>query len=176
MNSDPHDALACQSIEELVTALTEGERTTYTSIIRSMEIPTPVFRNYDSWSDESYTRNCIVNTEEFELILICWEKGQKTPIHDHGGEECWVKVIDGEIKETIYTKDEHERLSAVKSTISKTNDLTYMLEGFHTLENVSEQRSMSLHLYAKPILNCQVFDEVTNTFKTKNLVYHTVSE
>jgi cysteine dioxygenase len=48
--------------------------------------------------------------------------------------------------------------------------------GFHRLENASSQRSMSLHLYAKPIRDCQIFDEDSKKFAPKKMVYDTVSE
>ena len=89
--------------------------------------------------------NCIVNTEKFELILLCWEQGQITPIHDHGGEECWVKVINGEFRETIYKVNKLGELNVIKTIISQVNEVTYMKDfmGFHSLENVSKKRSMS---------------------------------
>lgn len=137
-----------------------------------------VFEPFCSWSGQSYTRNCIVENEKFELILICWEKGQITPIHDHGGEECWVKVIQGELKETIYNLDEAGELNAVKSTNAKTGDISYMIDfmGYHRLANGNDGRSMSLHLYAKPIRSCQAFDENTGKFMPRDLEYCTVSE
>ncbi len=178
MNSNEHTPETLQSLNELVTALSEGERTTYNHIIRSMKLPSSAFEGYCSWSNESYTRNCIVENEKFELILLCWEKGQFTPIHDHGGEECWVRVIEGEFRETIYKESELGELSEVRSAISKTNEITYMIDfmGFHRLENLSEKRSMSLHLYAKPIRNCNVFIESTKKFVNKELAYNTVAE
>lgn len=176
MNSIENNPIACSSLNQLVTELSEEERTTFNDIMRSMEVPISTFENYCSWSSNSYTRNCIVDNEKFELILLCWEKGQVTPIHDHGGEECWVRIIEGDFKETIYEENEFGELSAVKSTIARTGDITYMIDfmGFHSLENLSNKRSMSLHLYAKPIRNCKVFDKNSKKFITRNLVYNTV--
>mgnify|MGYP001036348702 CR=1 FL=1 len=164
-----------QSLDELITALSEGERTTYNHIIHSIKFPENAFENYCSWSDECYTRNCIVDNEKFELVLICWEEGHRTPIHDHGGEECWVKVIEGEFKETIYKQGESGELNKVKSSIAEPNEITYMKDfmGFHSLENLSKKRSMSLHLYAKPIRKCNMFDEKSKTFVSKDLTYDT---
>ena len=178
MNTDQHNPLICLSLDELITALSEEERTKYNDIIRSMKIPKSVFENFCSWSNESYTRNCIIENEKFELILLCWNVGQSTPIHDHGGEECWVKIIEGEFRETIYKKNEANELKIVKSAISKSNDITYMIDfmGFHCLENLSKGKSISLHLYAKPIRNCKIFDENSRKFVSKNMVYTTVSE
>jgi len=167
-----------QTLDELITSLCEEERTKFDDIIRSMKLPTSVYESLCSWCDDTYTRNCIFENEKFELILICWETGQFTPIHDHGGEECWVKVLKGEFKETIYKLDSNSKLVNVKSVISKKDDITYMIDfmGFHRLENASSQRSMSLHLYAKPIRDCQIFDEDSKKFVPKKMVYDTVSE
>ena len=93
MNFNDQSTSSFQTLDELVTDLSEGERTDFNNIIRSVNFSHDTFENFCSWSQESYTRNCIVENEKFELILLCWEPGQKTPIHDHGGEECWVKVI-----------------------------------------------------------------------------------
>lgn len=177
MNSNEHSTKTLQSLNDLITALSKGDKTTYNNIIQSIKFQKNTFDEYVSWSEECYTRNCIVDNEEYELILICWCKGHKTSIHDHGGEECWVKVIEGEFKETIYKKNEKGELTAVKSTISKQNEVTYMKDfmGFHKLENVSNNRSMSLHLYAKPIRKCNVFDENSKSFVSKDLTYNTTA-
>jgi cysteine dioxygenase len=178
LNSNEDNPETYQSLNELVIALSEDERTNYSDIIRSMKMPKRVFENCYSWSDEGYTRNCIVENEKFELILICWEKGQATPIHDHGGEECWVRIIQGEFKETIYQMDKDGELNSVKSTISKAGDVSYMVDfmGCHRLENLSDKRGISLHLYAKPIRNCNVFDNDLRVFVNKDLAYSTILE
>lgn len=177
MNSNKHTSEKLHSFNELITALSEGERNTFNHIIHSVKIPIEDFEKYTSWSKECYTRNCIINNEKFELILICWKEGDQTSIHDHDGEECWVKVIEGEFKETIYKLNDLQELDIVKSSISKKNQITYMKDfmGFHKLENVSKKRSMSLHLYAKPIRKCRMYDEETKTLIHKNLGYNTIA-
>jgi len=177
LNSNENTPIALQSLDDLITALSEKERTKYNHIIHSIKLPSSAFENYNSWSNECYTRNCIIDNEKFELILLCWCEGHRTPIHDHGGEECWVKVIEGEFKETIYKQNEAGELNFVKSSISKSNEITYMKDfmGFHRLENLSNKRSMSLHLYAKPIRKCKTFDEKSGTFVSKDLVYDTTA-
>jgi cysteine dioxygenase len=165
------------SINELVDALSEAERATFNEIIHSTNLPNSIFENYCSWSTESYTRNCIIDNEKFELILICWESGQITPIHNHGGEECWVKVIEGSLKETIYEIDKAGELNILKTDISRAQDVSYMIDfmGYHSLENLSNKRSMSLHLYAKPIRSCEIFDKETRTFVNKKMSYNTIA-
>jgi len=178
LNSIENNHTICESLPKLVTALSEEERTTFHDILCSMNIPPSAFEHCYSWSNESYTRNCIAENEKFELILLCWEKGQQTPIHNHGGEECWVKVIKGNFKETIFNLNEAGELKSIKSTMSKTGDVSYMIDfmGFHRLENCSENRGVSLHLYAKPIRTCEIFDENSGEFVHKDLTYCTMSD
>ena len=175
MESKEKNTTILQSLNDLISALSDGERTTYNHIIHSLQLEPNAFEKYANWSKDCYTRNCIADTEKFELILICWCAGHQTSIHDHGGEECWVKVIEGEFKETIYKKDEMGALKLTKTKFSKKNDVTYMKDfmGFHRLENSANRRSMSLHLYAKPIRSCNVFNEVSKTFVHKELDYDT---
>lgn len=175
MNSNENTTTTLSTLNDLVTALAEGERTTFNHIIRTTKLQVSDVEHYASWSDECYTRNCIVDTEKFELILICWCEGHRTAIHDHGGEECWVKVIEGEFKETIYKQDKNGDLNLVKTAVSRANEITYMKDfmGFHRLENIAPKRSMSLHLYAKPIRTCNMFDEKSKTFVSKDLCYST---
>jgi cysteine dioxygenase len=167
-----------ETISELVQVLDEEERTKYTTILKTMKLPIAEFEKYATWSETCYTRNCIEENENFELILICWEKEQATAIHDHGGEECWVCFVEGDFREHIYTENEKGKLEVVKTTDAKPGDVTYMIDfmGYHNLENISKKRSMSLHLYAKPIKNCNVYDSKKNEFVRKELFYDNVKE
>ncbi len=176
MNSNEKKETEIRSIEELITALMLADQNLYDSIVRSIRIPYSMFYDYCSWSNETYTRNCIEENEKFELILLCWNGKQKTPIHNHGGEECWVKVIEGTFKENIYTTEKNGKLKMIKSIDSKPNDVTYMIDfmGFHSIENLSTERGMSLHLYAKPIRRCKIYDENIEEFVNKELTYHSI--
>ena len=164
-----------QTLDELVTALIEGETTTFGALLRSMNLPKDEFEPYQSWSDSCYTRNCIVENESFELILICWEGKQITPIHNHGGEECWIYFIEGEFEEVVYKIDNNQNPVVDKKLNVGPGDTSYMIDfmGVHSLRNCSENRGMSIHLYAKPIRSCQVFDEEMSEFILKEMSYDT---
>ena len=178
MESTKNEQKTLNSFSELIQVLDEVERKNYTTILKSMQLPKAEFEKFATWSDTCYTRNCVVENENFELILICWEKGQVTVIHDHGGEECWVYFVDGNFKENIYSQKENGELTIEKTTNAKPGDIAYMIDfmGFHNLENTSNKRAMSLHLYAKPIKNCNVYDSKKNEFFSKEMSYDNVQE
>ena len=60
-----------KSLNGLIKALTESNSDKYVKIAKNMHIPIEDFEEYNHWQDKSYSRNCIIKTEEFELILIC---------------------------------------------------------------------------------------------------------
>jgi len=41
----------------------------------------------------------LARTENFEVLLICWEKGQSSPIHDFNSQEAWIHPIVGKLRE-----------------------------------------------------------------------------
>lgn len=161
------------TISELTSALAEAERTTFGKILKSLDLPLEELREKGTWSKDHYTRNCIFENEDLELILLCWEAGQATPVHDHGGEECWVYFVDGNFKETIFTENEEEKLVPSKVTNVTTGDLTYMIDsmGYHDLQNVDQTRSMSIHLYANPIPRCNALNMETGEVEERELSF-----
>lgn len=174
---DLSDILEINSIKRLVLALknvkTESE---YKKLVKQLNIPLSDYEPYTHFSQDNYTRNCIARTETFELILICWEKGQETPVHCHNNQECWVYVVKGAFEEHRFKESNKEEkdlevlnaLSLAKDGISYMNDDM----GFHSLANAHDGRSMSLHLYMNPIDECNVFNEVQGEFERKTMAYH----
>lgn len=173
LSSEQTAVTAIETIEEFVESLKEGERTTFGALLKAANLRPQQFTKYAIFSNDCYTRNCIAHNDEFELMLLCWQPHQETPIHDHGGEECWVKIIDGEFSETIYKETAENSLKAVRTNSASVGDITYMIDfmGYHSLKNESNKQSMSLHLYAKPIGSCNVFDEEKQGFYAKELAY-----
>lgn len=159
------------NIQKLVDLLSNNSSKDYNQLLTDFDFGTIDFESYQSWSDKKYTRNCLYKDSNFELLLLCWEKGQQTPIHGHNGENCWVFLLEGSMEEVFFSMDDANNLSAYSSQIVVANQITFMndSQGFHKLKNDSKGRSVSLHLYAKPIENCQSFDEESKQFIQRSL-------
>ena len=163
------------SLEELLAVLPHCSGKDYVGLMNRIEMGTMDFSPYQLWSSNHYTRNCIVRTESHELILLCWEEGQATPIHCHAGEECWVYLLQGEMKEVRYEDGLQNNIPiAVDEMVFEEGRFSYMNDemGYHSLKNTHSGRSMSLHLYMNPIDTCQVYNEETKTFDWKILSYY----
>ena len=161
------------SLKQLKDKLKTLTKEEYKSIGVSLDIPLQDIIPYAFWSSEHYTRNCIIREPEYELILLCWEPGQETPIHCHGGEECWVYIMDGQIEETHFQFDEGQ---LKLESLSKLNsgEKSFMTDdiGYHMLVNNTKNRAMSLHLYMETIDTCTVYDQTLNEFVPQDLSYY----
>lgn len=139
----------------------------YQNLAKHIKIEAKELGKYLHWDIAHYTRNCIRRTEEFELIALCWEAHQETPIHCHGGEECWVYMVDGELEESRFDEENFDSENEkVKMSLGE-YQISYMedSQGYHSLSNLSDKRAISLHLYHKPINKCRVFNKEDQSFK-----------
>ncbi|MEY8847856.1 cysteine dioxygenase family protein [Psychroserpens sp. XS_ASV72] len=165
-------------IRELIQTLSESEKSNYDYILNSFDFNSINFKPFESWSDKKYTRNCIYRDERFELLLLCWQEGQQTSIHGHDGEDCWVFLLEGKMQEMFYAMDDQGNVFETNSQTITPGEKTFMNDqiGFHRLANTNNGKTISLHLYAKPIENCSFYDEHSNEFVRKKLQYDTVQE
>ncbi|WP_197052692.1 cysteine dioxygenase [Psychroserpens sp. Hel_I_66] len=167
-----------ENIQSLINLLSKSSLKDYNSILKNFDFESIDFSTFQSWSKDRYTRNCLFRDVNFELILICWNQDQETSIHGHNGEDCWVYLIDGEMEEVFFEQDQQHKLLQSGSQKVKPKQLTFMNDkiGFHKLKNSNDGKSMSLHVYAKPIENCVSFDETSNEFIERTLSYDTFKE
>jgi cysteine dioxygenase len=165
-----------QSLEELIENLDHSDPSNQSTIIKQMDIPISDFEAYASWDKKGYTRNCINRTKKYELILLCWKKGDATPIHGHDGKKCWVYQIKGQMTEVRYEKNESSDLVETNRMQLNPGKLTFMngAMGYHKLNNNTNGRAMTLHVYVSPITSCEVFNAKEETFERKELVYDTM--
>jgi len=167
---------SAQSLKELIECLNYSEPSNQGKILKQMNIPISDFEAYASWDENGYTRNCINRTDEYELILLCWSKGNTTPIHGHDGQKCWVCQLDGNITEFRYKKNESGALVETNRMQMGPGKLSFMNEemGYHKLMNDTDGRAMTLHVYVSPITSCEVFNTEKNDFVVKEMEYDTV--
>lgn len=167
-----------ESLENLIHKLNTSETIDHSKIIKEINIPIRDFEALASWDDNCYTRNCIHRSDQYELILLCWNKGSTTPIHGHDGQKCWVYQIKGQLTEVRYDKldsgdlVETNRMNLVPGKLSFMNNAM----GYHQLMNTSDGRAMTLHAYVLPINSCEVYCDDKQDFEDKELEYDTIIE
>jgi len=134
------------------------------------------WRKFEKVDKYRYTRNLVdEGNGRFNLMLLAWGEGMGSSIHDHADSHCCMKILEGELKETMYDWPEErgccvEEAEDVESNGMKKKSARILTEGkvayindsigLHRVENPSDcSRAVSLHVYSPPFDECQSFDE-----------------
>lgn len=166
-----------KTIEQLEEFMCQATAQEHPKMLRHIEIPQADFELYATWTDTGYTRNCLARTDDFELILICWPPGIKTPIHNHSNQHCWMYQISGTLTERRYAHLQGQINPTRESALCE-GQFTYMHDrmGFHSLENTGADRAMSLHIYVAPITQCQIYNPEKGILEAKEMSYDTAAK
>ena len=143
------------------------------NFFQNILIPFDDLKPYAFFENERYTRNLIYKTPAFELMLLCWSPAQESPIHGHEGEKCWMRIQQGQLVFTNYQEvapAQLEQVSVVSGNVGFTDGPAII----HKVENVSSEPAISLHLYARPFAQCDVFDQEHHEKKKVQLSYYSV--
>ena len=127
------------------------------------------------WSTTFYTRNLIHRNSSYEALFLCWQPGQISSIHNHSGQDCWVKILQGTCEEKLYIMNEKTNdIKLISSNIAKKGMNAYINDeiALHSLQNVGKDRMITLHVYSNPIDSCFAYDINTNQKKLVNTRYN----
>ncbi len=127
---------------------------------------------YVRYDPQRYSRQRVFRDDEFEVLLLCWQPGQYTPIHEHGGQHGWVAVLDGRLRLQEYLPEsmpaEGARIRLRAGAVDEVGRgearvETVRLETVHRVGS-PHGRSLSLHVYARPLDSFLAYDEARETF------------
>ena len=111
---------------------------------------------YINFDNDKYKRIKLDNysNDKFELILICWSKDQISKIHSHSDNGCLMKILEGEIEETLYDNN----INFINKNIYKKDNVAFIHNdyGFHKIK--ANKISISLHLYSPPNYKAIIID------------------
>lgn len=117
----------------------------------------------------NYTRNLIsTDHETYALILLVWNPGKCSPIHDHPCDGCWVRVICGAVNEVRYEQQGEELVESSNTTLVQ-GGTSYMHDtiGLHKIGNASpDEPAVTLHLYSPPFYKCRVWFDTEDAGKS----------
>ncbi len=139
---------------------------------------------YFNWSERFYTRNLIFVNDRFELMAICWNKGQVSKIHNHADQMCWMTVPVGKLRGQNFRAVEiNEEKNYCKLEETSNFNLSDCLaakveleEPIHQILNLPEfdERAVSLHIYSKPFNKCLCYCRETNRYSEVSLCYTSI--
>jgi len=154
------------------------------------------YQKYIHWNEVHYTRNLIFANEDFEMMLICWGKGQASRIHDHGDSHCWAGVVEGELVERLYnyvvcekgsigTEKSHPtpapcdfcpKVNLYNTNIHTIGDVGYVNDGLgvHSMGATNGVSAISIHIYSPPIRSVKILEPENNQTLTRKPGFYSV--
>lgn len=109
------------------------------------------------FSSQRYMRHPILLWDDWEIMLIAWESGQITPIHDHRGVMGGMAVLSGSLTEERFTTPARVP-QLVDNRVRPEGDLCEI--GPTALHRLFPKtpRAVSLHLYRPPLRTMGIWD------------------
>ena len=177
------------SINDVVSGLRNISEEEFTcdnvyEFLASNPVEVESITKYFHWSPNFYTRNLIYKDDRFEMMAICWDRGQVSRIHNHWDQKWWMTVPVGKLRGqnfAVEAIDEEAGYCRLKETddFSLSDCLAAKVEleqPIHQILNLPEfdERAVSIHIYSKPYDRCLSYCRDTDTFKEVQLFYTSI--
>lgn len=116
--------------------------------------------------EEHYARRELYRSEAhgYCVVAMTWGPGQGTPIHDHDGMWCvegvWHGALDIEQYDMVERVADRYHFAAIGSIQAGTGSAGSLIppHEYHAIRNPStDSATVSLHVYAGPMVRCAVF-------------------
>jgi cysteine dioxygenase len=126
---------------------------------------------------DGYARNLVCRTPRFDMLVLCWKPGNVTTIHDHAGSLNVTRVYDGQLTSRLF--EEYERPApgrvlvrpAAEDKLGKNDFACVDYDEIHQLANTSERPLVTVHVYAKPLKDINVYCPTTGEVEKMTLRY-----
>ena len=143
---------------------------------------------YTFWdSDKPYTRNLVATDDKhYSLLLLCWNAGKESKVHNHPGDGCYLKTVRGSIRETRYQVDpvtdeilpsSVKFLSEGQCKLLLNSYIVYDIVSLNTYAPIAayiddsmglhkignpcpDVGAVTLHLYTPPFKSCKVWTDL----------------
>lgn len=124
-------------------------------------ISADLLADYIHFSDQRYSRNLLAYGPQFYALVLCWQPGQASPIHDHKGASCGVRVIAGVATETSF-RWQDERLVEYSVTTMQAGEVCGSFDDdIHEIRNNGDCNLVTLHIYSPYLDNINLYDRDT---------------
>jgi cysteine dioxygenase len=149
---------------------------------------------YVHWQDSMYTRNLIYRDDLFEVMAVCWQKGQKTVLHTHNGQLGWMMVNRGIAEVTNFkwqgcNAAEGQNTAGLDCIAGATEiqlsrdqvetcgrggqvNVIDRVRTIHQVAVAGNEPVVSIHVYSRPIDSCVAFDTESPRCYRRQLRYY----
>ena len=107
------------------------------------------------FGERTYRRNLLHTGPAYQALILCWRNGQRSPIHDHRGSSCGVRVLRGVATETRFTLSPNGMILATHSReLAEGSVCASQDADIHQMSNLQAGGAelVTLHVYSPPLL------------------------
>src|SRR5512140_2858475 len=123
--------------------------------LKDLSISVDDVRPHLIFGAETYRRNLVHAGSAYQALVLCWRNGQRSPIHDHAGSSCGVRVLAGEAVETVFERTRAGMVFAVRSHAHAPGGVCATEDSdIHQVSNLADDGGdlVTLHVYSPPLL------------------------
>ena len=134
--------------------------------LRDLAIDCDAVASAIRFSNEGYTRNLIRTGTWYQVLALCWNNGQRSPIHDHRGSNCGVRVLRGTATETLFGFAPNGLVKALFSRDLMPGEVCGSQDmDMHQISNLQpgDADLVTLHIYSPPLRNMGTYSLIDRT-------------
>lgn len=129
-------------------------------ILQRLVVSSEEIKTHALFSERRYARNLVHKTDRFEIMIMCWNSGQRSSIHDHAGSLGGLKILNGELTESLFVKAPNGMIKSLSSVDYSVADIrveeTSLIHQISNLQGENRQ-SISVHIYVPPLVRMNVY-------------------
>jgi cysteine dioxygenase len=125
-------------------------------VVGSLDVECDELREHIRFSERGYARNLVRAGPCYHLLVLCWKNGQRSPIHDHAGSACCVRVLRGVLTETRFEFAANGHIKAIGSRDLPTGGVCVSQDAdMHQVSNLQPPPAdlVTLHIYSPPLIS-----------------------
>jgi cysteine dioxygenase len=128
--------------------------------LSKFEIDLDDLSQFVHFAEIGYKRNLVRAAPNYHAWLLCWKNGQRSPIHDHSGSACVVRVLRGTLTETLFDVAPNGHIKAAFSRDFAEGSLLGSEDtDIHQVSNLQagDADLVTLHIYSPPLNQMNTF-------------------
>lgn len=125
-----------------------------TGRLAQLDISADELKDSIHFADQGYTHNSVRRGRHYHAWVLCWKNGQRSPIHDHKGSACGVRVLRGTMTQTLFEFAGNGHVKAIGSADFEPGSVVASYDmDLHQVSNLQPGTAdlVTLHVYSPPL-------------------------
>jgi cysteine dioxygenase len=115
---------------------------------------------YVRFDPACYHRELMVKADDYQILVLAWLPGQNSPIHNHRGSQCCVRVLQGTAIEIRYARTPDGYFETRMDRYDAGSVFGGEDADIHTVENppIAMEALVTMHVYRPALTRMELFE------------------